>query len=72
MKFVDFKDATSMPPLRDLTPEEKAALVAQYKKEFDPVQAEAEYRDMIENGGVDAEQLLEELRQIQRANKDTP
>jgi len=68
MKFLDLRDS-QMPPIRDLTPEEKAALLAQYKAEFDPVQAEAEYRDMLENGGVDAEQLLDELRQIHKQAK---
>jgi hypothetical protein len=70
MKFVDLKDTNFAPAVRDLTPEEKAALLAQYKSEFDPVQAEAEYRDMLENGGVDAEQLLQELRRIHDQNKN--
>lgn len=71
MKFIDLKDAQSMPPLRDLTPEEKAALVAQYKREFDPVQAEKDYLDLMENGGVDADDLLRKLEEIHKQAKDS-
>ena len=66
MKFVDLKDGHFQPSNRVLTPEEHAALVAEYMKEFDPVQAEAEYRDMIENGGIDFEDLMRNLEEIDR------
>ncbi|GEM_PF-3890261 len=68
MKFIDLKDAKSMPPMRDLTPEEKAALVAQYKSEFDPVEAEREYLELMESGGGDADELLAELEEINRSH----
>ena len=70
MKFIDLKDAKSMPPIRDLTPEEKAALIEQYKREFDPVQAEQEYRDLMKNGGVDADDLLRKLEEIHNQAKN--
>ena len=71
MKFVDLKDAKSMPPIRDLTPEEKAALIEQYKREFDPVEAEREYLELMKNGGVDADELLRELEEIHKQAKDS-
>jgi len=71
MKFIDLKDAKSMPPIRDLTAEEKAALIEQYKKEFDPVEAEREYLELLNNGGVDADELVRELEQIHKQANDS-
>src|SRR5687767_14656241 len=72
MKPIDLKDAKSMPRMCDLSPEEKAALIAQYKKDFDPVQAECEYLELMQNGGIDADEMLRELEEIHQRAKNTP
>jgi hypothetical protein len=48
------------------SPEQVAKVLAEFKDSFDPVEAEREYRDMIENGGVRWEDLMLELDGIDR------
>jgi hypothetical protein len=63
-KAIDVSEATAFPVPRDLTPEEEAAVIAQYKSDRTPEALEADYVDFEKQvaAGVPAEQLLNELR----------
>jgi hypothetical protein len=63
IKFIDISEFTSIPPLRDLTPEEEAAVIAEYKAERTDDALDADYHDFEKQfaAGVPAEQLLQEL-----------
>jgi len=47
-KFVDVSEATSFLAPRDLTPEEEADIITQYKAGLDPAALEAECRELLE------------------------
>lgn len=63
IKLIDISKVTSIPPLRDLTPEEEAAIIAEYKASRSQEDLEADYHDFEKQfaEGVPAEQLLREL-----------
>ncbi len=63
-KPIPVADVTSIPPQRDLTAEELAAIVTKYKTERSLEDLEEDYRDFDQQvaDGVPAEQLLKELR----------
>jgi hypothetical protein len=65
IKFIDISEATSIPALRNLTPEEEAAIIAEYKATRTPEALEADYADFEKQfaEGVPAEQLLRELEE---------
>jgi hypothetical protein len=65
IKFIDISEATSIPAVRDLTPEEEAAIIAEYKAERTPEALDADYHDFDKQfaEGVPAEQLLQELEE---------
>jgi hypothetical protein len=67
-KFIDIteiKGPIDWPEPRNLTPEEEAELIAQYKAQIDPVQLEAECRQLLEQYErgelVDADELLRDI-----------
>ena len=62
-KFIDISQVTTIPPLRDLTAEEEAAVIAEYKATRTLEALEADYQDFEKQiaEGVPAEQLLREL-----------
>jgi hypothetical protein len=62
-KLVDISKVTTIPPLRELTPEDEAALIAEYIASRTPEQLDADYNDFDKQfaEGVPAEQLLREL-----------
>jgi hypothetical protein len=49
------------------TAEETAAALALFDAEFDPVQAEKEYRALADNGGETWEQLMQKLDEIDQS-----
>lgn len=63
-KFIDISDATSFPPPWEISAEEEAAIIAQYKRERTPEAIEADYQGFEKQfeEGVPAEQLLQELK----------
>jgi hypothetical protein len=63
-KPIPVADVTSIPPPRDLSPEEELAIIAEYKAERLQDDLDGEYRDFDQQvaDGVPAEQLLKELR----------
>jgi hypothetical protein len=63
IKLVNISEVTTIPPVPDLTPEEEAALIADYIKSRTQEQVEADYRDFDRQfaEGIPAEQLLREL-----------
>ncbi len=63
IKFIDIADATYFPAPRDLTPEEEAAAIAEYKATRTPEALDADYQDFDKKfaAAVPAEQLLQEL-----------
>jgi hypothetical protein len=60
-------EMVSSPP--DLTDEEKTAILASYDAQFDSVEAEKEYRAMIDKGGVSWEHLMEKLDEIDKKSQ---
>ncbi len=69
VKLIDISQINGpidIPEPRVLTPEEEAAIIAQYKAERDPVQMEAEYKELLEQFHrgelVDATELLREIK----------
>ena len=66
IKLIDVSSIVSFPAPVDLTPEEEAAVIAQYKAERALEDLEAEYSDFDKQAaeGVPAEQLLKELREM--------
>jgi len=63
VKLVSIENLTSVPALRDLTPEEEASLIAQYKSTRNLEDLEADYADFDRQlaEAVPAEVLLREL-----------
>jgi len=61
-KLIDIADAKTFPDSRALTAEEEAAIIAQCKAAIDPVQLEAECRELLRQEErselVDAEEHL--------------
>ncbi len=64
-KFIDISEAGSIPVPRNLTPEEEADIIAQYKSMRTMEQLEADYADFDKQiaEGMSAEQLLKELEE---------
>lgn len=64
-RLVDITETPPLPETRVLTPEEEAAIIARCKAETDPLQLEAEFRDLFaqhERGElVDADELLRQI-----------
>jgi len=67
-KFIDItkiKGPFEWPESRELTPDEEAELIKQYKAQIDPAEMEAEFKELLaqyERGElVDAEDLLREI-----------
>jgi hypothetical protein len=65
IKFIDISEVTSIPPLRDLTSEELALVIAEYKATRTDEALDADYADFDKKiaEGVPAEQLLKELEE---------
>jgi hypothetical protein len=63
IKPVDISEVTTIPPLRDLTSEQEAAIIAEYKATRTLEALEADYHDFDKQfaEGIPAEQLLKEL-----------
>jgi hypothetical protein len=61
-----------LPYRREMTAEEQAKFLALYASQFDPLEAEREYGEMLEKGGVAWEQLLQELDEIDKAETAEP
>jgi hypothetical protein len=63
-KLINIADAVSVSLPNELSPDEEAALVAQYKSERSLDALEADYDDLDKQiaNGVPAEQLLKELQ----------
>ena len=63
-KLINIADAVAITIPGELTPDEEAALVAQYKSERTLEALEADYCDLDKQiaAGVSAEQLLKELQ----------
>lgn len=60
----------SDPTHEDYPPEYVARVLEEFKKGFDPVEAEREYRNMLENGGIEWEEFMKTLDVIDdRAKK---
>ena len=63
--ITEIKKPFTFPDPRVLTPEEEAAIIARCKAEMDPVQMEAELKELLaqhERGElVDADELLREI-----------
>ena len=63
--LVDIAEAKSIPEPRTLTAEETAAIIARAKEQIDPVELEAEFKDLLKQYQrgelVDAEELLHEI-----------
>ena len=61
----DKSEANCTQWVQSLTPEEEAVILAKYKAEIDPIAAEAEYRELLEQRErgelVSMEQVLREL-----------
>ena len=54
----------------DYPPEYVARMLEEFKKGFDSVEAEREYRDMLENGGIEWAEFMKALDAIDdRAKK---
>jgi hypothetical protein len=66
MNSTDANQPGEFPGKRVYTAEEQAKYLALYKSQFDPLQAEREFREMLEKGGVGWEQLMQELDEIDR------
>ena len=66
VKLVDISEVTQLPPLRDLTAEEVASIIAEYKATREPEAWEADHKEFEKQfaEGVPAEQLLQELKAI--------
>jgi hypothetical protein len=64
MSSTNLHQSGELPYRREMTAEEQAEFLALYKSQFDPVEAEREYGEMLEKGGVPWEQLLQELDEI--------
>ena len=64
IKLVDISEVTTIPPLRDLSPQEEAAIIAEYIATRTPEALEADYHDFEKQfaEGVPADQLLTELQ----------
>ena len=64
-KWIDISEVTSIPALRDLTPDEEAAVLAEYKATRTPEALDADYHDFKKQfaEAVPAEQLLQELEE---------
>jgi hypothetical protein len=62
-KFIDISEAVSYPVSCDLTPEEEAELIAEYKASRTQEALEADYYDIEKQiaESIDAEELLKEL-----------
>jgi hypothetical protein len=64
-KFLDIRAAASIPFPRQLTPDEEAEIIAQYKAQLDPAQLEAECKELLrlrdQGRLVSAEQVLDDL-----------
>ena len=63
-QFIDISEAISIPVPRDLTPEEEARIIAQYRSRRTAEQLAADYSDIDKQiaEGMTAEQLLKELQ----------
>ena len=69
MKLSNLGNAEIAPSQPDLTDEEKIAILASYNAQFDSVEAEKEYRAMIDKGGVSWEHLMEKLNEIDKQSQ---
>jgi hypothetical protein len=63
VKLINISDAEVIPVPRDITPEEEAVVVADYKSARTLAALEADYQNMDKQlaDGIPAEQLLQEL-----------
>jgi hypothetical protein len=63
-KTIDIANVTSIPTPRELTPEEEAALIAEYRATRTAEALESDYADFDKQvaDGVPAEQLLKDMR----------
>jgi len=57
-------ESNPFPGYRELTPQEITAVLAAFDKHVDFAEAEEEYLDTAEQGGVPWEQLMRELEAI--------
>ncbi len=64
-RLIKLSEAVSFPVPRELTPEEEAAILAEYKAERTPEALDADYQDFEKQfaEGVPAEQFLQELEE---------
>ena len=64
-KFIDISEPISIPVPRNLTPEEEADIIAQYKSKRTVELLAADYLDFDKQiaDGMSAEQLLKELQE---------
>jgi len=64
MNSTDPNQSSEFSSRREMTAEEQAAYLSLHKSQFDPLEAEREYRNMLEKGTITWEQLLQELDEI--------